>query len=86
MTISSKQPDEGYGFSVRVEKIETFKIPPRCVFLKVYTNQPGLFGWGEPVIEGRSDTVIAAVKELAEYVIGQPVSSIENIWQTLYRE
>jgi galactonate dehydratase len=81
----AKQSEEEYGFSVRVEKIEIFKIPPRWVFLKVYTNQPGLFGWGEPVIEGRSDTVIAAVKELADYVIGQPVSSIENIWQTLYR-
>jgi galactonate dehydratase len=85
MSTLATQPDEGDGFSVRVEKIEIFKIPPRWVFLKVYTNQPGLFGWGEPVIEGRSDTVIAAVKELAEYVIGQPVSSIENIWQTLYR-
>ncbi len=82
---SAKQPEGEYGFSVRVEKIEIFKIPPRWIFLKVYTNQPGLFGWGEPVIEGRSDTVIAAVKELAAYVIGQPVSSIENIWQTLYR-
>jgi len=72
MSTLATQPDEGDGFSVRVEKIEIFKIPPRWVFLKVYTNQPGLFGWGEPVIEGRSDTVIAAVKELAEYVIGQP--------------
>ena len=74
-----------YGFDIKVEKIEVFKLPPRWVFLKVYTNQPGLFGWGEPVIEGRSDTVIAAVREFAQYVIGQPVSAIENIWQTLYR-
>ncbi|MDR3715074.1 MAG: galactonate dehydratase [Puia sp.] len=79
------ESDREYGFPVRVEKIEIFKLPPRWVFLKVYTNQPGLFGWGEPVIEGRSDTVIAAVKELASYVIGQPVSSVEGIWQTLYR-
>ncbi len=73
------------GFTIRVEKIELFKVPPRWVFLKVYTNQPGLFGWGEPVIEGRSDSVIAAVKELSAYVIGQPASSIEHIWQLLYR-
>ncbi|MBX2924616.1 MAG: galactonate dehydratase [Chitinophagaceae bacterium] len=68
-----------------VEKIELFKLPPRWVFLKIYTNQPGLVGWGEPVIEGRSDTVMAAVKELSSYIIGQPVDNIENIWQTLYR-
>ncbi|MBX3255473.1 MAG: galactonate dehydratase [Chitinophagaceae bacterium] len=68
-----------------VEKIELYKLPPRWVFLKVYTNQPGLTGWGEPVIEGRSDTVMAAVKELSAYVIGQRIDNIENIWQTLYR-
>lgn len=73
------------GLKIVIEKIELFKLPPRWVFLKVYTNQPGLFGWGEPVIEGRSDTVIAAVKELSTYIIGQPVDNIENIWQTLYR-
>lgn len=78
-------PNYQYGFTIKVEKIELFKLPPRWVFLKIYTNQPGLVGWGEPVIEGRSDTVIAAVKELSTYIIDQPVDSIENIWQTLYR-
>lgn len=73
------------GFKIIVEKIELYKLPPRWVFLKIYTNQPGLVGWGEPVIEGRSDTVIAAVQELSTYIIGQPVDNIEHIWQMLYR-
>lgn len=74
-----------YGEKVKVTGIEIYKLPPRWVFLKVLTSELGLFGWGEPVIEGRSDTVIAAVQELSRYVIGQPVSNIEDIWQTLYR-
>ncbi|MGN6490704.1 MAG: galactonate dehydratase [Agriterribacter sp.] len=73
------------GFKIIVEKVELYKLPPRWVFLKIYTNQPGLVGWGEPVIEGRSDTVMAAVKELSTYLIGQPIDNIEHIWQTLYR-
>ena len=33
----------------------------------------GISGWGEPVIEGRADTVAAAVKEFEPYVIGKDV-------------
>lgn len=42
-------------------------------------------GWGEPVIEGRADTVHAAVIELSEYVVGRSAARIEDLWQTLYR-
>jgi L-alanine-DL-glutamate epimerase-like enolase superfamily enzyme len=31
----------------------------------------GIIGWGEPILEGRADTVAACVQEISEYVIGK---------------
>jgi galactonate dehydratase len=69
---------------MKITRLELFKIPPRWLFLKVSTDA-GLAGWGEPVVEGRADTVEAAVNELAPYVIGRDPTDIEDIWQVLYR-
>jgi galactonate dehydratase len=54
------------------------------LFLKITTDD-GFVGWGEPVVEGRADTVEAAVKELSPYLIGKDASRIEDTWQVLYR-
>jgi galactonate dehydratase len=69
---------------MKIDKLELFKIPPRWLFLKITTDD-GFVGWGEPVVEGRADTVEAAVKELSYYLIGKDASNIEDIWQVLYR-
>lgn len=70
--------------NTKIEKVELFKVPPRWLFLKI-TTQSGIVGWGEPLIEGKADTVCAAVKEMTSFLIGRDAHSIEDIWQTLYR-
>lgn len=67
-----------------IDKIELFKIPPRWLFLKITTKE-GIIGWGEPVVEGKADTVEACVKELQQHIIGRSAGDIEDIWQILYR-
>lgn len=69
---------------MKITKLELFKLPPRWLFLKISTDQ-GLSGWGEPVVEGKADTVKAAVREMEDYLIGKDPLQIEDIWQTLYR-
>lgn len=69
---------------MKIKEIELFKVPPRWLFLKVTTDE-GIEGWGEPVIEGRADTVKACVEELKYYLIGKDPQRIEDIWQVLYR-
>ena len=69
----------------KVVKYELFKVPPRWVFLRVET-QNGIVGWGEPNIEGFSDTVIAAVHEMMSSVVGQDPARIQYIWQRLVRQ
>jgi galactonate dehydratase len=67
---------------MKIDKIETFLVPPRWLFCRVSTDD-GLVGWGEPVVEGRAEVVRAAVAVLAEYLIGEDPLRIEHHWQVL---
>lgn len=67
---------------MKIVKIETFQVPPRWLFLRVETES-GLVGWGEPIVEGRAETVAAAVNEMSDYLIGEDASRIEDHWQVL---
>ncbi len=69
---------------MKITKLELFKVPPRWLFLKISTDD-GLSGWGEPIVEGKADTVKSAVTEMSDYLIGKDASHIEDIWQALYR-
>lgn len=69
---------------MKIKTMELYKVPPRWLFLKI-TTESGIEGWGEPIVEGKADTVAAAVKEMQEYLIGQDARKIEDIWQVLYR-
>ena len=67
-----------------IDKIELFTVPPRWLFAKITTSD-GVTGWGEPIVEGKADTVRACVEELSDYLIGKPAGRIEDLWQTMYR-
>lgn len=69
---------------MKITKLELFKVPPRWLFLKISTDN-GYEGWGEPVVEGRADTVKAAVMEMSSYLLGKDPRRIEDLWQVLYR-
>jgi galactonate dehydratase len=67
---------------MKIVAIETFLVPPRWLFCRIETDE-GIVGWGEPVVEGRAETVRAAVQEMSDYLIGQDASRIEDHWQVL---
>lgn len=67
---------------MRISRIETFLVPPRWLFVRVETDS-GIVGWGEPVVEGRSETVRTAVDQLSELLIGQDPLRIEDHWQVM---
>lgn len=69
---------------MKITSYEIYTVPPRWLFLKLNTDE-GISGWGEPVLEGRADTVKACVEELSEYFIGKDPCRIEDMWQILYR-
>lgn len=69
---------------MKITQLELFKVPPRWVFLKISTDE-GITGWGEPIVENRADTVMAAVTELSEYLIGKDPMRIEDHYQVMTR-
>ncbi|GGE24431.1 galactonate dehydratase [Marinithermofilum abyssi] len=69
---------------MKITKLNLYKILPRWLFLKVETDE-GVSGWGEPIVEGRADTVRACVEELSQYMVGKDPRRIEDHWQVLYR-
>src|SRR5438067_12055321 len=69
---------------LRVTRLETFLVRPRWLFLKVHTNA-GIVGLGEPIVEGRAETVAAAVREIEPYLIGKDPRRVAHHWQAIYR-
>jgi galactonate dehydratase len=69
---------------LKIKSYTLYKVPPRWLFLKIETDE-GISGWGEPVIEGRADTVEACVRELMDYLIDRDPMRIEDHWNLMYR-
>ncbi|MCC6443702.1 MAG: galactonate dehydratase [Armatimonadetes bacterium] len=70
---------------MKITRLELLHVRPRWLFLKMSTDA-GIVGYGEPVVEGRAQTVAAAVRELERYLIGQDPRRIEHHWQAMYRD
>jgi galactonate dehydratase len=70
---------------MKVHSYELFKVPPRWLFLRIQTDE-GLVGWGEPIVEGRAETVAACVRELMDqFIVGNDPGRINDHWQAMYR-
>jgi galactonate dehydratase len=48
------------------------------VFVRVETDQPGLFGWGEATLEWKTRGVVGAIDDLAPLLIGRDPRDIEQ--------
>ena len=48
------------------------------VFVKVETDQDGLYGWGEATLEWKTRAVVGAVEDLAPLLIGRDPRDIEK--------
>lgn len=55
------------------------------VFVRVDTDQPGLFGLGEATLEFQTRGVVGAVEDLALLIVGQDPRNIEHLWQVMFR-
>ncbi|NOZ31508.1 MAG: galactonate dehydratase [Alphaproteobacteria bacterium] len=69
---------------MKITRLKTFLVAPRWLFLKIETDE-GLFGWGEPTLEGHAKTMAAKIGELEEHLVGRDPLLIEDIWQSIYR-
>ncbi|HVW86198.1 MAG TPA: galactonate dehydratase [Bryobacteraceae bacterium] len=56
------------------------------VFVRIETDQPGLYGWGEGSLEWKTRSVVGAIEDFAPMLIGEDPTRIEHIYQKLYRQ
>jgi galactonate dehydratase len=86
--LQARNLDDSYSVGkageIKVTKLETIKVKPRFLFLKIHTDV-GIIGLGEPITEGRADTCAVAVQEVAPYLVGQDPRKIMHHWQAIYR-
>jgi len=80
---STMEQIRGNG-EVKITKLETFLVKPRWIFLKIHTDA-GVFGLGEPLLEGRALTIQTAIKEIEPYLIGKDPRNVVHHWQAIYR-
>ncbi|MDX1946945.1 MAG: enolase C-terminal domain-like protein [Pirellulaceae bacterium] len=74
---------------MKITRIETHVCHARMrnwVFVKVLTDQDGLFGWGEATLEWHTRGVVGAIEDLSQLVIGEDPTRIEHLWQMMYRQ
>ena len=68
---------------MKITKVEPILVEPRWLFVKISTDE-GITGWGE-ALGDKGETIAAAIKELARYLIGKDSTRIEHHWQAMYR-
>ena len=56
------------------------------VFVKIETDQAGLYGWGEASLEWKTRSVVGAVEDFAPMLIGEDPARIEHLYQMMYRQ
>jgi galactonate dehydratase len=74
---------------MKIIGIETLVCNARMrnwIFVKVLTDQDGLWGWGEATLEWHTLEVIAAIESLKPLLIGEDPTRIEYLWQIMYRQ
>ena len=74
---------------MKITRIGTLVVHARMrnwVLVKVETDQPGLYGWGEATLEWKTKGVVGSIEDLAVLLLGQDPRRIEHLWQTMHRQ
>lgn len=74
---------------MKITRISTLVVNARMrnwVFVKVETDEAGLWGWGEATLEWKTNGVVGAIEDVAVLLIGQDPRRIEHLWQIMHRQ
>lgn len=74
---------------MKITKIETHVCHARMrnwIFVKIVTDQDGLFGWGEATLEWHTRAVVGAIEDLSQLLIGEDPTRPEHLWQMMFRQ
>ncbi|MDA8184533.1 MAG: D-galactonate dehydratase [Actinomycetota bacterium] len=73
----------------RIARVEALVCNARMrnwIFVKVLTDDDGLWGWGEATLEWHTREVVGAIEDLEDLLLGQDPTRIEYLWQLMFRQ
>jgi galactonate dehydratase len=71
--------------AVTITKLEIIPVHSlRSIFVKMHTDA-GIIGLGEGTVEGKIETVVAAIQQLEPYLKGKDPRRPAHHWQAMYR-
>lgn len=56
------------------------------IFVKVETDQPGLYGWGEATLEWKTRAVVGALQDLEPLIVGQDPCQINQLVRKMKKQ
>lgn len=56
------------------------------IFVKVETDQPGLYGWGEATLEWKTRAVVGALEDLEPLIVGQDPRQINQLVRIMKKQ
>ena len=74
---------------MKITRISTLVVNANMrnwVFVKVETDQDGLYGWGEATLEWKTAGVVGSVEDLGRLLIGEDPRRIEHLFQIMRRQ
>lgn len=69
---------------MKITRVDQFAPRRRTRLVRIATDT-GIEGWAESTLEGKPESVPAAINEFSEYLIGKDPLRIEHHWQQMYR-
>jgi galactonate dehydratase len=74
---------------MKITAVETHVCNARMrnwIFVRVRTDEPELYGWGEATLEWHTDAVVGAVEDIESLLVGEDPTRIEHLWQMMFRQ
>jgi galactonate dehydratase len=74
---------------MKITAVETHVCNARMrnwIFVRVRTDEPELYGWGEATLEWHTDAVVGAVKDIETLLVGEDPTRVEHLWQMMFRQ
>ena len=73
------------GQALKITRLEIIPVNSlRSIFVKMHTDA-GIVGLGEGTVEGKIETVVAAIAQLEDYLVGKDPRAPAHHWQAMYR-
>lgn len=74
---------------MRITRVSSTVVNARMrnwIFVKVETDQDGLYGWGEATLEWKTAGVVGSIEDVGRLLIGEDPNRIEHLYQIMTRQ